>query len=611
MNTLTETILSTTKTGTIRWESDPILSGYAVPSGIYIPIPGAASTHAPDMSVGEYASPALTKALRLYAVCSSADESQVANPLASQDIAIGIDNEGKTFAEYRYSIDEGDPTENADVAIFDPAGKIMKAGICAKEDGSVTALNSLFDSKKKLNPGVAIILALLPNLFGDEEFSRIYGQLEPALIDPSKADSGFYKGIAVLTSNFIARAESSRNSFGLNKGTEASVKVLKVKQISDPVEFTDSEYALSTFKFFGSCGKQAKTLPAKLFNGKFRITPSADSDAMIMPDSYLVPQVIIDICQDIKDSTKNLVPVRNIMLLGPSGTGKSEGAKAIAAGLGIPYEAYTCHSKTDLFEIFGGYVPNTDVENTDADIPSPEDMEFDPEGSYERLTGSPLKQGSKTDLYELFSLAIGKVKRGISSKSRYRFVESATTRAIKSDRYKVLEIQELDRIKDAGTITMLNEILCYGKAQLPNGQVIKRDQSTIIVFTANVNYAASRQMDQSVISRCEEVEWIELPTKDELVMRAMARTGCSDKGLVTKMAGKVMDISKFCEENGITDGSCGFRELIAWISTVMLGRSYEKQAVRCVINKCTLSSEDKHAIAMACFNMEYDEMLSL
>ena len=589
--------------GMIRWDSDPVLKPYKVPAGIYSPFPGAVSKHALG-SVGEYVSPTLVKTLRLYALQC---EGKAEEP---REVALSIDEEGKSWAEFRYSSDEDETAEDmADVAVFDAASKKMKAAVCQKDGKDITVFTTLFDPRKGLNPGVAVMLALLPNLLADTEFETFYLKGKDALMDPEKADSDFYSAMAVLTSNFISRAEEAKSCFGIR--SESSVKIMKQAQVVNAVNTVDSEEGVGEFRFIGTAGFCAGTMTASAFNGKFRIGASVEPDAQTMPDSYLVPQVIIDLCRDIRDSTQQCVPVRNIMLLGPSGTGKSEGAKAIAAGLGIPYEAYTCHSKTDLFEIFGGYVPNTEeTKAVNADIPSAEDMEFDPEGSYERLTGSALQEGKKTDLCELFSLAMNKLKKSVSKDSnRFRFVESATTRAIRSDRYRVLEIQELDRIRDAGTITMLNEILCYGKAQLPNGQVIQRGRNTIIVFTANVNYAASRQMDQSVISRCEEVEWIELPDRAELVKRAMVRTGCSDRSLVEKMCSKVMEVRQYCEEQGITDGSCGFRELVSWITTVMMGRSYEKQAVRCVINKATLSDDDKRSIAVACFDTEYDEML--
>ena len=45
--------------------------------------------------------------------------------------------------------------------------------------------------------------------------------------------------------------------------------------------------------------------------------------------------------------------------VGPAGTGKTEAAKAIAAGLGLPYLFYTCSANTEIFDLLGQMLPDT------------------------------------------------------------------------------------------------------------------------------------------------------------------------------------------------------------------------------------------------------------
>ena len=51
--------------------------------------------------------------------------------------------------------------------------------------------------------------------------------------------------------------------------------------------------------------------------------------------------------------------MRNFLLRGPAGTGKTMGAQAIAAGLGLPYVKYTCSANTEIFDFVGQVFPDT------------------------------------------------------------------------------------------------------------------------------------------------------------------------------------------------------------------------------------------------------------
>ena len=52
------------------------------------------------------------------------------------------------------------------------------------------------------------------------------------------------------------------------------------------------------------------------------------------------------------------------MLRGPAGTGKTMGAKAIAAGLNLPYMKYTCSANTEIFDFVGMIFPDSENSTT-------------------------------------------------------------------------------------------------------------------------------------------------------------------------------------------------------------------------------------------------------
>ena len=82
--------------------------------------------------------------------------------------------------------------------------------------------------------------------------------------------------------------------------------------------------------------------------------------------------------------------MRNFLLRGPAGTGKTEGAKAVASGLHLPYRCLTCSANTEVFDLLGQILPDVDGKRTalERQYPSFQDIMLDPAGAYEKLTGT-------------------------------------------------------------------------------------------------------------------------------------------------------------------------------------------------------------------------------
>ena len=83
-----------------------------------------------------------------------------------------------------------------------------------------------------------------------------------------------------------------------------------------------------------------------------------------LPEWYIIPPEVVDICKHAQKTTGRPMQMRNFLLRGPAGTGKTMGAKAIAAGLGLPYMKYTCSANTEIFDFTGMIFPETDAVST-------------------------------------------------------------------------------------------------------------------------------------------------------------------------------------------------------------------------------------------------------
>lgn len=93
------------------------------------------------------------------------------------------------------------------------------------------------------------------------------------------------------------------------------------------------------------------------FVGKFiltasrRLSPEEEVSVPTLAEWYIIPPEIKRICEHAKLTTDTTQPMRNFLLRGPAGTGKTEGAKAIASALHLPYRCITCSANTEVFDL--------------------------------------------------------------------------------------------------------------------------------------------------------------------------------------------------------------------------------------------------------------------
>jgi hypothetical protein len=122
-------------------------------------------------------------------------------------------------------------------------------------------------------------------------------------------------------------------------------------------------------------------------------------------------------------------PMRNFMMRGPAGTGKTEGAKAIAAGLGLPYLYYTCSANTEIYDFLGQMLPKTDEKPQDGrEYPTLTDIQMDPPSAYKKLTGIYDEAITDAEVYEKLLEVMAQDAKALmednASGQRFRYVPS-------------------------------------------------------------------------------------------------------------------------------------------------------------------------------------------
>ena len=546
--------------------------------------------------------------------------------------AVGQIDTNKSVAEYKSSVGP----DAYHLVVFDAASGSALASVYDKN----TELIEQYVAHPSQRDGAAIFFALMPFLMSDAEFDETfqeyYDQFIAGYPDMAKAT----ESMAILCDNAYRRIKDDTCPAHINITVDKSGNLMRVSQGQlDSGSFVPTSVTAGEFTIFAKTGpavikKAGVVVEHTDFVGKYPLTPGRTLSALELslipklPEWYIIPPEVVDICKHAQKTTGRPMQMRNFLLRGPAGTGKTMGAKAIAAGLGLPYMKYTCSANTEIFDFTGMIFPETDAVSTGSSeldrereilksmggisyanvakllrLPDLDDMDYDPAGVYQALTGV---ENLAATVQDCMSVVLEKVTEKVqalskrtenrqSSGQNYTYVETDFVKALKHG--YLVEVQEPSTIIQPGVLVGLNSLLEQeGSITLPTGEIIRRHPDTVVIVTTNVSYEGCRSMNQSVVDRMSLVKDIELPEPEVMVRRAMAVTGCADEYLVSQMVQVVNDMADYCRKNSITDGACGMRSLIDWVISAEISGDPYLSAKYTVISKATADEEDREAL---------------
>lgn len=537
----------------------------------------------------------------------------------------------KCVAEYKSSV-----ANDYHLVIYDALNGALLANVYESDTENMSVYK--LDSANR--DGTAVIFAMMPVLLADTEFND---QLDIYIHHRQNGFSDLTAAsecLAILCDNVYRRVKDSSCSAHVKVEVEPSGNLTKIPRAQlDSGNFAPQVVVAGEFTIFAKTGASTTIRSAEVlieqkdFVGKFALrprtlTPLEQSLVPELPAWYVIPQEVIDVCKHAAVTTGRPTQMRNFLLRGPAGTGKTMGAKAIAAGLGLPYMKYTCSAQTEIYDFIGQIFPDSETESTgdavlDAELkelkamgginyqniakimklPELDDMDYDPEGVYKTLTGTVKTDATSQDcMAVVLGLVTEKVK-ALSKRTEpkkdggqsFTYVETDFIKALENG--YVVEIQEPTTIMQPGVLVGLNSLLEQeGSITLPTGRIIKRHPDAVVVVTTNISYEGCRGMNQSIVDRMNLVKDVELPTPEVMVQRAMNVTGVTDEYQVSKMVKVVNNMAEYCRKNAITDGTIGIRSLLDWIvSSEITGDVYES-ALSTIVSKATAVEEDREAL---------------
>lgn len=515
------------------------------------------------------------------------------------------------------------------------------------DNGYVTA--SVYDKNTEIietyllnasgRDGAAVMMAAFPALMNDDEFKSTYQAYYDEFLKGYPDLNTATEYMAILCDNVYRRVKDDTCTAHVKISVDKSGNMMRISQTQlDSGAFTPTSVIAGEFTIFAKTGpakivKAASIVEHKDFVGKYvlsnrRLSAAEQSMVPVLPEWYIIPKEVVDICKHAQKTTGKPTQMRNFLLRGPSGTGKTMDAKAVAAGVGRPYLKYTCGSDTEIISLLGMFYPETEVTTTgdaslDAEreslmkmgginyanvaklmnLPDLDDMDYDPAGVYQALTGVENTAATSQDCMGIVLDRVTEKVRELSKEVKtennsgqtYRYIETDFIRALKNG--YVVEIQEPSTIAHPGVLVGLNSLLEQsGSITLATGEVIERHPDAVVIVTTNTDYEGCRSMNQSVIDRMSLIYDVETPSPEVMVQRAMSVTGATDEYQVSKMVQVVNDLAHFCKQNSITDGSYGMRSLIDWIVSAEITGDVYEAAKNTIISKATADENDRAAL---------------
>lgn len=559
----------------------------------------------------------------VHAVCRCMD--------GSGEGAVGVIDH-RTVAEYKSSMGP----DSYHLVVFDSKTGALMASVYDRN----TEVFETYVLNNAGRDGAAVMMALFPVLMKDDEFKDAFNECRACFASGYPDVEKASKCMALLCDNVYRRIKDDTCPAAVTLNVDRAGNLMRVSQVQlDSGALTPSEVLAGEFTIFAKTARATVKAAGTLvehedFAGKYQMRPRALSETEKtlvpkLPEWYIIPQEAVDICRHAQATTGKPTQMRNFLLRGPAGTGKTMGAKAVAAGLNLPYMKYTCSAGTEIFDFVGQLFPDSESGSTgDAELdrereilksmgginyaniaklmklPDLDDMDYDPAGVYRALTTGMEKESATAQ--DCMGIVLDRVTEKVRALSKreenagnngqaFTYIETDFIKALKNG--YLIELQEPSTIVQPGVLVGLNSLLEQeGSVTLPTGEVVTRHPDAVVVVTTNIDYEGCRGLNQSVVDRMSLVRDIELPSPEVMARRAMSVTGAADEVQVSRMVQVVNDLSEYCRKNSITDGSCGMRGLIDWIVSSEITGDVYQSALYTVISKATADEEDREAL---------------
>lgn len=191
--------------------------------------------------------------------------------------------------------------------------------------------------------------------------------------------------------------------------------------------------------------------------------------------------------------------VYSMFFKGDTGTGKSTAARVIFHKAGLPWLSLNCSTNIDEADIFGCMIPNPEKKTAD-----------DPEFVW--------KDGPATKC----------IRNGYG-----------------------LIVEEANGARP-GVLLKFNSLLDEARqVELSSGEVLKAHPNFRIVFTANIAYEGTNELNMALVDRFDAIVEFDDMSKQDAIEAIQKRTGYTDVSKIEKVYGVYEAVKKYSKENNL------------------------------------------------------------
>lgn len=329
---------------------------------------------------------------------------------------------------------------------------------------------------------------------------------------------------------------------------------------------------------------------------------TADEQKMIWekPLSHKESIEELRICQEVKRNwNRKEMKITNILLEGDAGSGKTQLAKALSADFGLPYTKVTCFADMDKSDVLGSILPvlpETQRSNID-DLEALSAL-YESDSLLEAKNRLINDFENTEDEAEIRIRELTKILRTLTNQDtvEYKFYPSEIVRAYQKG--YLLEIQEPTVIRDAAVLMALNSALePDGSLNLPT-TVIHRHPDFITIITTNRGYNGCRPLNEALRDRIQHSEKMDLPTREVMVERAIAKTGYDNQEVLVTLANTIILLDKTARVNAIK-GVAGMRSFFFFVDAIAHGINAKEALYNKVIYKITTDADEIQILEQA------------
>ena len=507
--------------------------------------------------------------------------------------------------------------------VYNPISAKIR-GVCKTEKQTYTALDSV---ERNISDGEELLAMLiyvslekkeaLYNLEFAQNFILFMQQMKEGWKNAKLA----LKAAFLCCDNLYRRVENvqdfSNEGIPLEKSQLGKNGMEQLSTLAIESElYAPNDAIKGTFQIFGETKKVREwTLKElqKIYRQHWQVSKDYQDRIPRLPEDMKVGEYAQDILSAIVES-----PFRKFMITGNAGTGKTTDAQMIAQILGVPYFALNCgeggadnyvvDEETGYMTLVAGIYPNSRKKTEDSmKFPSLQEFVTDPMQVLEEVAHTRKEGITKSEAFrELLDAVYQSGYQKAKNEGDFVMQESEIIKGCRMP--SVIEIMEASLIVEPGTLGKLNRLLDDSrKLDLLYGEVVERHPNAIIIITTNLNYVANREFDFSVVSRMNKVQHRKDLTEQQLVERAMFRTGCKDMEVLKQMAKVMKRLDTVVKEEFGKAGLCGYREYENWVYEYMRTQNLVKAAEDTVLSKLASDEEDRDMLRQVCMEIYVEQ----